>query len=58
MLRVLSQAPERWAEVIALSRRPQMSSRGVGKNVKHLQADLLQEPKDIAKILNDHQIQA
>ena len=58
MLRVLSQAPERWAQVTALSRRPQMSARGLGENVTHVQADLLQSPTDIAKILKDHQIQA
>jgi hypothetical protein len=57
MLRVLSQAPERWTQVTALSRRPQIGSRGIGKNVKHIQVDLLQHPKEIAKILKDQQIE-
>jgi hypothetical protein len=59
MLRVLSQAPKRWEHVAAVSRRPQMaSSQGIGHNVAHIQIDLLQNPKEIAKILKYHQVQA
>jgi nucleoside-diphosphate-sugar epimerase len=58
MLRVLSQAPERWEQVTAVSRRPPDSSSGVAGNVKHIQIDLLKDPKDIAQILTQHQIQA
>jgi nucleoside-diphosphate-sugar epimerase len=58
MLRALSQAPERWEHVAALSRRPHTSSQGIGKNVEHIQVDLLQEPEEIAKILKDHKLQA
>lgn len=58
MLRVLSQAPERWEHVVALSRRPPIISRGISDNVKHVQIDLLQDPEKIAAVLKNHQIQA
>lgn len=58
MVRALSQAPERWNQVVALSRRPPLANQGKAKNVRHVQADLLQNPKDIAQVLKDNQIQA
>ncbi|KAH7398047.1 NAD dependent epimerase/dehydratase family protein [Cadophora sp. MPI-SDFR-AT-0126] len=57
MLRALSQTPERWEHVAALSRRPHTASQGIGKNVEHIQVDLLQEPEEIAKILRHHELQ-
>ena len=59
MLRVLSQAPERWEHVAAVSRHaPTVSSQGIGRNIEHMQIDLLENPRDIAKVLTSHQIQA
>lgn len=58
MLRVLSRAPERWKSVVALSRRPTYGHTDIGQNVRHVQADLLQDPKDIAQILKDQKIEA
>jgi hypothetical protein len=58
MVRALSRAPERWNQVVALSRRPPLANQNISKNVRHVQADLLQHPKDIARILKDEQIQA
>lgn len=59
MLRALSQAPERWEQVTAVSRRPQTgSSSEYGRNVTHIQIDLLQDPKHTAELLKHHQIQA
>lgn len=58
MLRALSEAPERWGHVTAFSRRPPTGSKGISNNVKHVQMDLLEDPKDIAKILKDNQVQA
>jgi putative NADH-flavin reductase len=58
MLRALSEAPDRWTEITAISRRPPMNSYGIGKNVRHVQADLLQDPKEIAKILKDNSVKA
>lgn len=58
MVRALSRAPERWNQVVALSRRPPLATQNISKNVRHVQADLLQDPKDIARILENEQIQA
>lgn len=58
MVRVLSQDAERWSQVVALSRRPPLANQGKAKNVRHVQADLLQDPKETARILKDNQIQA
>ncbi|KAH6714614.1 NAD dependent epimerase/dehydratase family protein [Leptodontidium sp. MPI-SDFR-AT-0119] len=35
MLRALFQAPERWEQVTAFSRRPPIASKDIGNNVKH-----------------------
>lgn len=58
MVRALSRAPDRWNQVVALSRRPPLASQDMPKNVRHVQADLLQDPKDIAQILKNEKIQA
>jgi hypothetical protein len=57
MLRALSENPDRWTEVVSVSRRPATKSIGIGKNVRHVQADLLKDPTDIAKILQDSNVQ-
>ncbi|KAH6684350.1 hypothetical protein B0J14DRAFT_572673 [Halenospora varia] len=58
MLRVLSEDPNRWTQVTALSRRPPTVTQGIGKKVKHVQLDLLEDPKSIALILKDNDIDA
>ena len=58
MVRVLSQSPGRWKQVVALSRRPPLTDQHTSKSVRHVQADLLQDPKDIAQILKDQQVRA
>ncbi len=58
MVRALSRSPERWSQVVALSRRPPSASQRSSENVRHVQADLLQEPKDLAQILKNEHIQA
>jgi hypothetical protein len=58
MLRVLSEAPERWTEVTAFSRRPQMNARGVGGNVRQEALDLLKDPKEIAEMLVRKKVKA
>lgn len=50
MLRVLSESPERWTDVTAFSRRPQMNARGVGTNVRQEELDLMQSPEEIAEV--------
>lgn len=58
MLRVLSESPERWTEVTAFSRRPQMNARGVGNNVRQESLDLMQDPKEIADVLVQKKVKA
>lgn len=58
MLRVLSEEPERWGQIYALSRRPPLDTEGLGRNVKHLAVDFLSSPEAIAKILRDEKVQA
>lgn len=57
MVKVLSDAPERWEKIYALSRRPPTES--VASNVEHIAVDFLDStPDQIAKILQDHQVNA
>lgn len=58
MVRALSRSPERWNQVVAVSRRPPLANQNISKNVRHVQIDLLHDPRDIARILRDEQIQA
>ena len=58
MVRALSRSPERWSQVVALSRRPPSASQHSFENVRHVQADLLQDPKDLAQILKNEHVQA
>jgi hypothetical protein len=58
MLRVLSESPERWSEVTAFSRRPQMNAKGVGANVRQEALDLMQSPEEIAKVLKEKKVKA
>lgn len=58
MLRALSEEPERWSEVYALSRRPPLDTESLGKNIKHLAVDFLSSPDAIAKSLQEEKVQA
>jgi len=57
MVKVLSEAPERWEKVYALSRRP--ASHSGGDNVIPIAVDFLNStPEQIAKILREHNVKA
>jgi nucleoside-diphosphate-sugar epimerase len=49
MLRVLSRHPERWSTIYSVSRRAQSYSYQVGNHVKHVAADLLENPEKVAE---------
>ena len=53
MLRVLSQAPERWSKIYCLSRRPPLIPGGLPKNAEHIALDFLKEPEEIANTLKE-----
>ena len=46
VVKVLSEHPERWSNVYALSRKP--PAQQVGGNVSYLSVDLLKSPAEIA----------
>lgn len=57
MIKVLSQAPERWAKIYALSRRP--PSGKLRANVEHIAVDFLEStPEQIAKTLQAKGVEA
>lgn len=58
MLRALSEQPERWSQIYALSRRPPLDTEALGKNIKHLAVDFLSSPEEIAKTLREENVQA
>lgn len=58
MLRVLSQAPQRWKKIWCLSRRPPLIPSGRAKNVEHVALDFLKEPEEIAQVLKDKGVTA
>lgn len=58
MLRVLSQAPERWSKIYCLSRRPPALPEGLPKNAEHIALDFLQEPEKIAAVLKEGRVKA
>jgi len=53
-IRVLSQSPERWTKIYALSRRP--PSGQWPKTVEHIPLDFLKSPEEIADILQERSI--
>lgn len=55
MIDVLSQNPDRWSKVYAMSRRPPQTS---ASNVQHVPLDLLKEPDDIAALMRENEVQA
>jgi hypothetical protein len=58
MLRVLAQDPEQWREIYCLSRRSPVIPDGLPKNVEHISLDFLQDPKKIAKVLEEKRVKA
>jgi len=54
--RVLSESPQRWKTIYALSRRPPVNP--LGGNVKYLSLDFLSTPEEIAKVLVDEHVKA
>lgn len=53
---VLSQAPDRWTKIYALSRKPSAIKRA---NVHSIAIDFLSsEPKDIARVLKENNVSA
>ncbi|KAI9871681.1 MAG: hypothetical protein M1830_002620 [Pleopsidium flavum] len=58
MLRALSEDPDRWGQIYALSRRPPLDKEALGQNIKHLAVDFLSSPEAIAKILREENVQA
>lgn len=58
MLRVLTQDPGRWKNIFCLSRRPPLVPGGLPSNAKHIPLDFLNDPGDIAKVLEHHKVTA
>jgi hypothetical protein len=57
MVKVLSEAPERWDKIYALSRRP--GTYPASSNIVSIAVDFLDStPEAIAKVLKDHHVQA
>ncbi|MCJ1300163.1 hypothetical protein MMC08_002957 [Hypocenomyce scalaris] len=58
MIRAMSQEPERWSEIYALSRRPPLDKGSLGPRTQHVPVDFLTAPEEIAKILKENNVQA
>lgn len=58
MLRVLSEEPKRWKRIICLSRRPPLIPGGLPENVEHIPLNFLRDPKEIAEVLKQHNVEA
>lgn len=57
MVKVLSEAPERWGKIFTVSQHP--SSNPEHRSVDTLAVDFLSSgPKEIAKIFKDNQVKA
>jgi nucleoside-diphosphate-sugar epimerase len=57
MVKALSEAPERWDKIYALSRRPR--TYPASSNVISIAVDFLDStPEAIAKVLSDHKVKA
>lgn len=55
MIDILSQNPERWSKVYAISRRPPQTN---ATNVEHVPLDLLKDPEEIAELMRERNVQA
>lgn len=58
MLKVLSQAPERWSKIYCLSRRAPAIPGGLPKNAEFVSVDFLQSPDEIAQKLKEKGVKA
>ena len=58
MLKVLSQAPERWTKIYCLSRRPPAIPGGLPKNAEFISIDFMKQPGEIAQALKDKGVSA
>ena len=58
MLRVLSEAPERWTKIYCLSRRPPAIPNGLPAHAEHIALNFLKEPEEIAKVLEEKGVTA
>lgn len=58
MLRVLTEAPERWTKISSLSRRPPAIPDGLPTQAKHIALDFLSKPEDIAMALKEQGVQS
>ena len=58
MLRVLSEAPERWTKIYCLSRRPPAIPNGLPAHAEHIALDFLEEPEKIANVLKEKGVTA
>ncbi len=57
MVKVLSEAPERWEKIYALSRRPPPGK--LPPHVEHIAVDFLESsPEQIAQVLKDKRVEA
>ena len=55
MIDILTQHPQRWEKIYAMSRRPPQTK---SSNVKHVPLDLTKEPEDMAKMSKAHGVEA
>lgn len=55
MIDVLTERPDRWSKVYAMSRRPPQTS---SENVEHVPLDLLQDANEIASTLMQNSVHA
>lgn len=58
MLRVLAEAPDHWAKIYCLSRRPPAVAGSLPKNAEHIPLDFLEEPDTIAAVLKEKGVKA
>jgi hypothetical protein len=58
MIQVLSQSPERWTKIYALSRSAHNIPTSIASLVTHVPADLLKSPEHIARKLIDGYVKA
>jgi len=58
MIRVLSQSPQRWTKIHALSRSPRNIPATIASLVTHVPIDLLKSPEEIARKLIDGDVKA
>ena len=58
MIQAMSEEPERWSDIYALSRRPPLNKDSLGPRTKYIPVDFLKSPEEIANILKEHNVQA